>query len=208
MPNEPAKADLSVAISASIDDFAAGQVMTVNKALLDHYGTRYIVNKAFPPHLSLLLSGTAASAVPVLKQVVCDSAKRWKVMTTTAVRIDLDATGFLRMECSANNDLLAVHRELVEAFRVIHEKDPRKRESDFSRWTELQLEDGKIVRDNFKPHLSLGWVDPDNGLAALTIAESILNIPFPVELRTLDLVEVGPVNQVWNVMTSEPLARG
>ncbi len=201
----PAKADLSVAISASIDPGAAERMMLVNKELMDHYGTRYVVNPDFPPHVSLLLSGAAATALPDLERLVKEQAKKQKVIRTNATRIDLDATGFLRTECAVNEDLKSLHRDLVEAFKVIHEKDPRVRASDFSRWTELKFDDGKIISDSFKPHLSIGWVDSDNASPARTLAESILKVPFEVELRTLDLVEVDQRNQLWRVITSVPL---
>jgi hypothetical protein len=205
MPNAPAPADLSVAISASVDQETAGRMMVANKELMDHYGTRYIVTSEFPPHISLLLSGVAASAIPELTQLVKDQAKKQKTIKTDATRIDLDATGFLRTECEVNEDLNNLHRDLVEAFRVIHEKDPRTRTSDFSRWTELKFDDGRIVSDSFKPHLSIGWVDPDNASPARTLVESLLKVPFSIKLRTLDLVEVDQTNQLWRVIVSVPL---
>jgi hypothetical protein len=207
MPQEPAKADHSVAIAASLDPDAAERIMLVNKEIMDHYGTSYVVNKDFPPHLSLLLTGVAAAAIPELEEIVHDMAKKHGTLTTMATHIDLDATGFLRTVCDANEQLLNLHGELVSLFKVIHDRDPRFRPHDFGRWTELKFEDGKVMRDLFKPHVSLGWVDPENGLGARTLAESILPVPFTIELQTLDLVEIGPANQIWRVITSAPLGK-
>jgi hypothetical protein len=198
-------ADLSVAISASLDEQAAEQIMLANKEIMDHYGTSYVVNKEFPPHLSFLLVGVAESAVPDLKNLVREMAGKHRTLRTTATKFDLDATGFIRVVCEANEDLLGLHGELVSHFKKIHDRDPRFRPHDFGRWTELKFEDGQVMRDLFKPHVSIGWVDSSNGLGARTLAESILPVPFDIELKSLDLVEIGPANQIWREIASEAL---
>jgi len=198
-------ADLSVAFSASLDEETAEQIMLVNKEIMDHYGTSYVVDKDFPPHLSFLLVGVAESAIPDLKQILREMAEKHRTLKTTVTHIDLDAAGLLRTVCTSNKELVDLHTDLVAEFKKIHDRDPRFRPHDFGRWTELQFEDGKIMRDLFKPHVSLGWVDPMNSLGARTLAESILRVPFTIELKTLDLVEIGSSNQIWHVIDSVPL---
>lgn len=42
-------------------------------------------------------------------------------------------------------------------------------------------------------------------MVAHTLAESVLDIPFPVELKTLELVEVDRSDEVWTVLHTESL---
>lgn len=160
---------ISIAISASVDEDAAKRMIRANKELMDRYGTRYVVDAKFPPHMTLLLSGIARSAVPDLIQLVQEKAKTQKCIKTSAIRIDLDATGFLRAECSANDELIELHRALVEAFTAIYERDPRVRQSDFSRWTELTFKNGQVISDAFRPHLSIGWVDSETAWSRIRL---------------------------------------
>lgn len=65
----------------------------------------------------------------------------------------------------------------------------------------------EYIRDSFVPHVSLAKVDRHDLPTATTIGRQALGSCHPTRTRTLDLCDIGPRSERWEVLASIPTGK-
>jgi hypothetical protein len=65
----------------------------------------------------------------------------------------------------------------------------------------------EYIRDLFVPHVSLAKVDRHDLTSATAIGRQALGSCHPTQTRTLDLCDIGPRSERWDVLASFPIGK-
>lgn len=98
--------------------------------------------------------------------------------------------GYVMLNIERTTEILGLHEAILELAAAAREG------------IGLDKCGGEYIRDSFVPHVSLAKVDSRDLNSASAIGRRVLGSCQPARTRTLDLCDIGPRSERWDVLAS------
>lgn len=209
MTEELQKASLSFAVVVIPERPLRAQIVTASVAIDRGFKSRNIVDdKIYPPHLSLYLGGTDPEFLDDLRTGLHVAVQPHVSATLFADELYHEPRGFIAVACAQDDTLLSLAGSIIEVCGRFHRKNPRYRPRVLARWSQFPLAHKELVKaygtervpPNWRPHFSIADVEAEHTHAALLLAETHLSLPQSFSIAAIELVDVGPSNERWQVL--------
>lgn len=178
------------------DDPVFGSVIRASQAITDefYYNENVIDDKEFPPHLSLHICTVPREKIQQLVDGLGTLTESIDLPDINPVGIEPSYGGYVMLNVERTTEIMALHEAVLELAAMAREGvDTDKYGSEY-------------IRDSFVPHASLAKVDRRDLTGATEIGRKALgNLGGPARTRTLDLCDIGPRSERWDVLASFPI---
>lgn len=177
------------------DDPLFGSVVHASQAITDefYYNENVIDGKTFPPHLSLHICTVPQETIQQVVDELGTLTQRIDLPDINPVGIEPSHGGYVMLNIERTTEIMALHEAVLELAAAAREGVGSDKYG------------GAYIRDSFVPHVSLAKVDRHDLASATGIGRRVFGSQHPVRTRTLDLCDIGPRSERWDVLASFPI---
>ncbi|MGH3929898.1 MAG: hypothetical protein ACRDTF_07975 [Pseudonocardiaceae bacterium] len=170
-------------------------MIRASQAITDefYYNENVIDGKEFPPHLSLHICTVPREKIQQLIDGLGVLVEGIDLPDINPVGIEPSYGGYVMLNIERTTEIMALHEEVLELAAMAREG------------VESDKYGSEYIRDSFLPHASLAKVDPRDLTSATDIGRKALGSDAslrPARPHTLDLCDIGPRSQRWDVLAS------
>jgi hypothetical protein len=188
------------------------EVARVSLEIAKKYGSKNIIdNLRFPTHATIIISGTT----PEHLSSIVDKISSLKISIDTqakAVGVYVDTQGFVYVKLQGNF-LTTIHEGVASIVAAELQKEVVVRSRVQKWWQELSAVERKYVqiygsyrvKELFKPHISIAFVEPKYSLESLGIAKKLIILPQTIRFSQLQIVDIGEEDEMWDVVAKRSL---
>ncbi|MGH8900066.1 MAG: 2'-5' RNA ligase family protein [Egibacteraceae bacterium] len=174
------------------DDPLFGAVVSASQAITDEfsYNQNVIDDKDFPPHLSLHICTVPRDKIG---QIVVDLralAEGADLPDITPIGVDPAHGGYVMVNVERTAEIVALHEAILDVAAIARDG------------LDGDTYGNEYVREFFTPHISLAKVDRHDLSSAADIGRKALGDWYTTRTRTLDLCDIGPRSERWDVLAS------
>lgn len=178
------------------DEPLFGSVIRASQAITDefYYNENIIDDKSFPPHLSLHICTVPKGNVQQVVDGLDALAGRIDLPDINPVGIEPSHGGYVMLNIERATEIMDLHEAILELAASARDGAGADKYS------------SEYIRDSFVPHFSLAKVDRHDLSSATAIGKQALGRCPATRTRTLDLCDIGPRSERWDVLASFPIA--
>lgn len=177
------------------DEPLFGAVVRASQAITDefYYNENVIDDKRFPPHVSLHICTAPRDTMQQMTDALGTLIAEIGLPDINPVGVVPAHGGYVMLNVERTTEIMTLHEEILELAAVAREKVGADKYG------------SEYIRDSFVPHVSLAKVDRHDLISATDIGKQFLDCPHSARTRTLDLCDIGPRSERWDVLASLPI---
>ncbi len=177
------------------DEPLFGSVIRASQAITDefYYNENIIDDKTFPPHLSLHICTVPQGKVQQVIDELGALAGRVDLSDINPLGIEPSYGGYVMLSIERTTEIMTLHEEILGLAASAREGVGADKYG------------SEYIRDSFVPHVSLAKVDLHDLTSAAAIGRQALGSCDPTRTRTLDLCDIGPRSERWDILASFPI---
>ena len=170
--------------------FAA--VVDASQAITDefHDNRNIIDGKAFPPHLSLHICTVPRSEIDRIIADMRAVTEGTDLPDITPLGVERAHGGYVMVNIERTTEIMILHEAILDVAAIARDG------------MDGDAYGNKYIRDSFTPHISLAKVASQDMLSATDIGRKALGGSRTTPTRTLDLCDIGPYSERWDVLAS------
>lgn len=174
-----------------------GSVVRTSQAITDefYYNQNIIDDKEFPPHLSLHICTIPKDAVQKVAVEVGELVERIDLPDINPIGVEPAYGGYVMLSVERTTEIMALHEAILELAAAAREG------------VNIDKYGSEYIRDSFVPHVSLAKVDRHDLTSAANIGRQAIGNCQPTPAGTLDLCDIGPCSERWDVLASFPIGK-
>ncbi len=177
------------------DEPLFGLVVRASQEITDefYYNQNVIDSKEFPPHLSLHICTVPRNTIQQLVAELGALEQRIDLPDLSPIGVEPAYGGYVMLNVERTAEIVALHEEILELAAAARDGVGADKYG------------SEYIRDSFVPHFSLAKVDSPDLNTASEIGRGVVGNSQPARARTLDLCDIGPRSERWDVLASFPL---
>lgn len=130
-----------------------------------------------------------------------------RASSSSATQLCKGSRGFIYVDCDSQQ-FVSIINAVTDACGTLHRQHPRYRPHILERWYKLSSHHQTLLRKYgtykigslFRPHISVAQVSEDHTDEAYRIACETIDLPKPIHIEAVQLVDIGHANERWDVL--------
>jgi hypothetical protein len=122
-------------------------------------------------------------------------ANRVDLPASNPLGIEPSHSGYMMLNIERTTEIMALHEAILELVASARQG------------LSADKYGSEYIRDSFVSHVSLAKLDRHDVTSATAIGRQALGSCHPARTRTLDLCDIGPRSERWDVLASFPIGR-
>lgn len=177
------------------DEPLFGLVVRASQEITDefYYNQNVIDDKEFPPHLSLHICTVPQGAIRQLGAELGELEQGIDLPDLNPIGIEPAYGGYVMLNVERTAEIVGLHEAILGLAATARDGIGADKYG------------SEYIRDSFVPHFSLAKVDRHDLTRASEIARGVLGSGQSTRTRTLDLCDIGPRSERWDVLASFPI---
>jgi hypothetical protein len=177
------------------DEPLFGSVVRASQVITDefYYNENIIDDRTFPPHVSLHICTVLQDRVQQIVDELGALAGKIDLPDISPLGIEPSHGGYVMLNIERTTEIMVLHEAILELAASAREGVGAGKYG------------SEYIRDSFLPHLSLAKVDRHDLASATAIGRQAFGSCHPTRARALDLCDIGPRSERWDVLASYPI---
>ncbi len=207
------EADLiRIAIALAPREPLFSAVIHASQEITQRYDNANVIDAVtYPPHVSLHICYIPRRVLEVLLESVSHLATgQSHALYLRGLRVERGSKGYVSVRVSRDTELQEMHQLAISAAASVRDGISEPLPRSFDSYSELDKANYRkygnaYVGAKFDPHISIAKVEPEDQGDAYAIAKHILDGVTEAPVEALQVCDIGPNNEKWEVLTSAPL---
>lgn len=203
---------IRIAIALSPREPLFSAVIQASQEITRRYDNANIIDaQTYPPHVSLHICYIPHRSLDSLLESVSDlAAGQSHPLHLRGLRVEKGSKGYVSVRVSRDTKVQEMHESASSIAASVREGISEPIPRSFAAYSELDKSNylkygNAYVGVKFDPHMSIAKVDLEDQVDAQAIAKRIIDRVPEASVEALQVCDIGPNNEKWEVLVSASL---